>query len=495
LQPVYAQRFHHPVKDTVLQQLNPVSMIGSDRAECLPNTRVEVLRTITEWATDPTEARNVFWLHGFAGAGKSALSTSVANFYRELHRLGAFLFFDRNFQQQSDPRNVVTTLAHQLGKFDNRIGRAIAASIENSPGIGQSPFRFQVSRLLVEPLSSLELVQELEPEGPILLVLDALDECGSQSQRKGLLPILAEAFSKFPTIIRILITSRKEDDIERAFKSQQNILSFELEATPEASGPDILTYLQFQMAVIREFNSDLNLPQDWPGEKRIQELGRRAAGLFVWASTACLFIEQGQYPEKRLKLLLSTEHVPGGPSPLDQLYKTALESSAGERWKDSEFQSDFQAIIGTVLVAINPLTETAIDRLLGRNEDEPSSHTISRFRCVIYQYPTVRVLHQSFADYLLDQTRCGSDPWFIHVSRERRRVAIQCLARLDQVLRRNVGGLTLSLEPWDVELPEDIPFLCAFWVDHVCLVTEDASSIADPLDKSSTNTSCTGWRP
>jgi hypothetical protein len=95
----------------------------------------------------------------------------------------------------------------------------------------------------------------------------------------------------------------------------------------------------------------------------------------------------------------------------------------------------------------------------------------------------VRVLHQSFADYLQDQTCCGSDPWFIHVSRERRRVAIQCLARLDQVLRRNVGGLTLSLEPWDVELPEDIPFLCTFWIEHVCLVTEDASSIADPLDK------------
>jgi hypothetical protein len=36
-------------------------MIGSDRAECLPNTRVEVLRTITQWATDPNEPRNVFF--------------------------------------------------------------------------------------------------------------------------------------------------------------------------------------------------------------------------------------------------------------------------------------------------------------------------------------------------------------------------------------------------------------------------------------------------
>jgi hypothetical protein len=327
------------------------------------------------------------------------------------------------------------------------------------------------------------LVQELEPEGPIVVVFDALDECGNQSRRKGLLPVLAEAFAKLPSIIRILITSRSEDDIYRAFKSQPNILSFELETTPEASGPDVLTYLRFRMAAIRESNSDLNLPQDWPGEERIQQLGRCAAGLFIWAFTACSFID-GHYPEKRLKSLFMAEHVPGGPSQLDRLYKTALESSAEERWEDLEFRSDFQAIIGTVIVAINPLTETAIDRLLDRDEDEPSSHTISRFSCVIYQHPTVRVLHKSFAEYLTDQTRCGSDPWFLHPSRERLRVATHCLTRLGSLLRRNIGGLTLSLESWNVELPEDIPYVSKFWIDHVCLVgTEDATSIADPLDK------------
>ena len=44
------------------------------RLECLPGTRTDLLKSITEWVTDPTSKHNVLWLHGVAGCGKSTLA-------------------------------------------------------------------------------------------------------------------------------------------------------------------------------------------------------------------------------------------------------------------------------------------------------------------------------------------------------------------------------------------------------------------------------------
>jgi len=50
----------------------------------------------------------------------------------------------------------------------------ISSAINAMPTIAQSSLRFQFSKLLVEPLSSLPM-----PGTPIVLLLDALDECGT----------------------------------------------------------------------------------------------------------------------------------------------------------------------------------------------------------------------------------------------------------------------------------------------------------------------------
>ena len=84
------------------------------RPKYLPGTRKDILVSVTEWLTTPSEGQNIIWLYGLAGT----LSATVAEYFYKLGQLGAFIFFDRNDPTHSDPNTVICTLAHQLSLCD-----------------------------------------------------------------------------------------------------------------------------------------------------------------------------------------------------------------------------------------------------------------------------------------------------------------------------------------------------------------------------------------
>ena len=169
------------VKIENLKCLNPVRMNASSRPECLPDTRQDLLKSITDWLTTPSPDQNIFWLYGLAGSGKSTIATTIAEYFRELGRLGAFMFFDRKNPSSSEPAAVVPTLCHKLASFDPTIRAAVCAQIERDPSITEASLRVQFTKLLREPLGSLAAPHT---KGPVIIVLDAFDECGDSSSRK-----------------------------------------------------------------------------------------------------------------------------------------------------------------------------------------------------------------------------------------------------------------------------------------------------------------------
>jgi hypothetical protein len=459
-----------------LDMLQPAKMDPYGRAECLPGTRTEVLKLITEWATSPSEhSTNIFWLYGVAGSGKSALSTTIANLFQEMRRLGAYIYFNRHIAERSDPSSVISTLAYQLGSFDHRIGHAIASAIDATPDIVQSPGPFQFLKLLVEPLKALD---ELAFEGPIVVVLDALDECGSADDREELLQVLAQHSGELSSVFRFIVTSRPEYDIRYHFESQSNILSHKLNINSKDSRKDIEVFFRCRLAEIHMQNKPRLLPKDWPGDSQIRALVERASGLFIWASTACKFIK-GYDPEARLRMLLQSAVSSDAESALDHLYVTALQS-AGE-WEDARFGADFRTVVGTILVARDLLSAAAIDKLLVLDGHRPSAHAISRLGCILYMNALIRLLHPSFADFLSNKLRCKHDDWFIDLNAHNLRIATNCLDRLDASLAYNVCGLQVASTPVDINVPEDVTYACTFWIDHVCKVT-DVSLIVDKLE-------------
>ncbi|KIM82227.1 hypothetical protein PILCRDRAFT_473452 [Piloderma croceum F 1598] len=443
------------------------------RPECLPGTRVDVLNFITTWVSNPRSDHNVLWLNGVAGSGKSTLSTTMANLFDETNRLGAFIFFNRNVAEQSNPALVIRTLAHKLGHFDRRIGDAIAAVIEVNSAIVESPIHIQFKKLLSDPLRKLA---NLHFEGPVMIVFDAFDECGSIEERRLLLKVLAEESANLPTFLRIIITSRPEYDIGRLFASRGHILSYTLNITSELVRNDIESFLRHRMSEIRAENNTL-LSADWPGENRLRTLAERASGLFIWASTACKFIDAYD-PEQRLGVLMQADVGCDAESALDSLYVTALRSAG--QWEDSDFAADFRAILGTLLVARNPLSLAALTKLLSTGSQRPPVHAISRLGCVLHTNTIIRILHPSFADFLSNRIRCQSDAWFINMTLHNMRVAQFCLDHMDGYLRYNMCHLNLS-KMADASLPEDVAYACEFWVEHVCII-EDTAFIAGRLN-------------
>src|SRR3984957_4865142 len=252
--------------DFNLQKLKPSHVPALAHSECQPDTRVDIFQFITEWVTMPSERNNILWLHGLAGSGKSSIAATIAAHFRRLRRLAAFLPFDR--KALSDPSSVIKTLAYGLGSFDQRIGNSISAAISNNAELNTSSLAEQFG-LLLQPLSSLDSVQA---DGPIGVILDALDECGTSKSRVSLLKVLAGEFQKLPLCIRVLVTSRKEQDINLAFANKPHICAQELKITSSNIMHDVSSFLHQRFAEIRHAKHLLRLEPGWPGEKIIHTL-------------------------------------------------------------------------------------------------------------------------------------------------------------------------------------------------------------------------------
>ena len=79
-------------------------------ARCHPDTRVELLAQVDQWANDP-DGKCIFWLNGMAGTGKSTISRSVAQKFADRGVLGASFFFKRGEGDRGRAAIFFTTIA------------------------------------------------------------------------------------------------------------------------------------------------------------------------------------------------------------------------------------------------------------------------------------------------------------------------------------------------------------------------------------------------
>jgi hypothetical protein len=413
-----------------LKKLNPVDMNGTMRPTCLPGTRQRILDDIREWASVSSNG-NVLWLSGVAGSGKSTISTTVSLSFQGLDRLGAFLFFDRNDASQSNPAAVIRTIAYYLALVDPHIGAAMSAIIDRNPTVMNAPMPTQFKQLLLDPLQA--AAQYIH--GPILIILDALDECGNRDSRATLIHLLANEAPKLPPIFRVFITSRREPDITDKFKSR--VVEMKLDTGPDgpSNTKDVNIFLRHELSQIQE-NSSLGLT--WPGEKEIQALVELSGGLFIWAATAIRFLD-GYRPDEQLQILMARDSTQGFT--LDALYDVALQASAP--WTiNPKFSQDARAVLACIVLGREPMTDETIDKLLSDNIR--SADVLKYLGCVI-QWRShgdhARTLHASFTDYITDPSRSGGQPWAIDPKVDHHSLSLACLRILNLELKFNICGL------------------------------------------------------
>ena len=179
-------------QDTALQKLGAVdSAYWKSGAGCLEGTRTGLLEMIIAWAHGIWHvppgmseeeygfmcSRNIFWLYGLAGAGKSTVANTVA---KSLTLDGLYLacYFPARDGSESTPANkVFPTIAHRLALLYPPYREALMTQLggPNSSAALNDDLQDQRKYLLEDLLS----VNGVVPFQPIVVVIDGLDNCGS----------------------------------------------------------------------------------------------------------------------------------------------------------------------------------------------------------------------------------------------------------------------------------------------------------------------------
>jgi hypothetical protein len=383
----------------LLNELKPVGQARYDPARaCLPGTRETILEEVVGWSQRTDTLDNLLWVHGQAGLGKSAIAASVCKKLEEKNLLAVSFFCKRDDSERRDPQRVLASIIHGVAVRHSSYAEAVATAIQSDSLICSSPIQTQYDRLIREPLGRPTLPV---PAARFVIVVDALDECGTTNTRRQLLGYL-HMISQLVSWLKIVITSRPDPDIKEYFDRDTTTNFSRQDVYLHNASNDIQSFVRQRVTNSPKYNL---LP-----ENTVSLLTQGAAGLFIWAQTACEFILRSHDPLSRLDAILRGATSTHASNALDALYTTAIEASLVDSGDD-----DAQIVrqcLGAIVVCSTrkPLSVAILSELLGDQIKISVLQSVVRsLGSVLYTDDTrdsaVRVYHPSFADYLTDPNR------------------------------------------------------------------------------------------
>ncbi|TFK48385.1 hypothetical protein OE88DRAFT_1684404 [Heliocybe sulcata] len=464
-------------RQVVLQRLQPHPQDGSADSRCLSGTRSEYIDRVLRWFSQ--EESSTLWLTGPLGSGKTTLAFSIAEHISNIGRgrLGAFILFRRDGSLgMRDPRRFITTLAYQLAEFDDRIGDAIAAAVGSNHNLETLPAHQQFQRLVLEPLTS---VVGLRDGGPIMVLVDALDECDEGQSREVLLKhVISKGFGPNLDFIRFMVTSRPTPDISELLNPLKNpdIRPLWLDVETKEAAGDISRYFQAKLDEMQV----LDMNGNFEGRDVVQELTERAAGLFIWATLTYEFIKVS--PAEHLKLILSDASYSSSDTDqhLRRTYETTLEYLVGHRGVDS-VKNEVRTFIGAVVVAQTPpgLTPYALGRLFAN--ERIGSDTFQRLKTLIAsdESEPVRFVHKSFYEFVEDEGSKAAG-WYISGSEWNRVMFLTCMLRMKEYMATYMED-PADYKPVSWQDDAHIPYVCQYWMYHLIGVEEPDPEVQDTV--------------
>ncbi len=321
----------------MFRRLKPVDTGYHRNLCCMDGTRQSLLNRIMDWVTNKSGPQdvlqsNAYWLYGSPGIGKTAIAHSIcASLHERNHLAGAF-FCRRDDPNLSEPMNILPTFINKLAIILPPFRTIVAKSLGDDPNLTPESMKGALF---------LEFIRSLPPhlEHTLVLVVDALDECGNTRSRPGILKVLMDAAAQAQWL-KIIITSRTEVDIQHFFDTlgQSSYLPYDL-ATDRDAGADLRTFARSQFDLVV---SDWHLPTPWPEESDFDRAISRANGLFIFIKTLVLALEHCDDPNESLKAALQAS-VGTGLEPLYKLYSSILKTQIMPN------NAEFQRMIGVVL--------------------------------------------------------------------------------------------------------------------------------------------------
>ena len=455
----------HEFQETLsLNFPNYATEVGLEKQKkCLDGTRIEVLKEVVDWMDDTDAAApRVFWLHGQAGKGKSAIAQTIARHAENLGMLGSCFRFTRVGQHERLHTKLPQTIARDLAKCDFCLRLLLAEVTIMLPDIGR-----QWKKLIFEPLSKLAN----SSTGNILVIIDALDESGTKETRSAILEVLAGHDATLPANLRLLLTSRPLVDIQVALDASQHIRAMSLDdIDPESTIADIRRYVTNRLKSLSDVVSD----------EHLQQLAVKSGGVFEWANLACDFISRHpikSIAKERLEKILSHDAWEG-KTLLDEMYTTLLKQVTRG---DADVLALFRSVMRLVLWLKEPLPISALDFLRdrfpqwkygGRSVKGMLNLMAPLLSGTRDTSTPIRPLHASFYDFLMDQERSGE--FFVDEGDVHRDLALASISVMQAGLECDIWRpemADLEVVDLDQRIEQSIPphrlYACQFWVTHL----------------------------
>jgi hypothetical protein len=353
------------------------------------------------------------WLHGPAGAGKSAIAQTMAEVWQGEQKLGGSFFFAKWRAGGGSAARLFPTIAYQLALSVPELWVHLGLAVESDPAIAERTLEEQAQALIRRPL------ELLGTEKQYVVIVDGLDECDSKPKQCRIIQILSRlvAIQGFP--LKFLVCSRPEPHLREVFESTPSRSGFEfISLNSFDAGRDILHYLRVRFDDIRQRCAvSMPMPPIWPTLEDLTTLVDKASGQFIYAETVLKFLEdEYSHPVERLRLVLSISSTP----------------------KHASIFSDLDALY-TFILSANPNTDLIVE-ILGAYFVIPSADNVhaqsdDAWHCVAFldgilelpagsvrravrglhsllfipdsDYTRIRLYHKSLYDFLSNVTRSG----------------------------------------------------------------------------------------
>ena len=460
---------------------------SGDGQGCMSGTRTDVILWIETWLTDK-QHRQVYWLNGLAGTGKSTIARTIAEISLLGRKLGGSFFCSRSSEDRSNLKTIFPTLARQLAYQYPAFQQELLQVLRHNPRAAEEGLDLQMKELIVHPLKAANV--------ETLIIIDALDECKDDKPASALLYVLSKHIGKIPNV-KFFLTGQPELQNRSGIRSEslQPITEeFKLHNVECSSvDKDIRLFFATQFTEIAKTRSDCNLPEGWPSSSELDILCIKAAGLFIYASTVVKFVtSEVHLPTKRLTDLISLPHntAKEGKFGINQLYTEVLEQAFSNIPEDdTEIYPHFRSIIGAVLLVFNPLPVGVLSTILGRSEIPTTLRSLHSLLLIPKsEAEPIQVFHKSFPDFLMDPERCKIQRFFINPSVHHQEILLLCLSLMKERLKKNIYNLDdyASLDPvedlstcYKVQIGDALGYACQFWAKHLAEVPNSGQGIEE----------------
>ncbi|KIL55594.1 hypothetical protein M378DRAFT_173507 [Amanita muscaria Koide BX008] len=454
---------------------------------CFEGTRVALLREMAEWVTGLDESR-MYVLSGLAGIGKSTVAYTIASRAANLNLLGASFFFSRDESDRKNAKKFFTTIAYQLCLYNQTFAEAIGNVLQTDEG--------SAAITKVDPLQS--IVQS--HARPILVVVDALDEC-DEEDALSVLTGLKQLVLALPSF-KVLLTTRPQPRLDRFFGSQDGHKIFHLQDIEDkVVDDDIRLYLNHGLC-LEEVQERVPTSQWCASDKEVDALVRTAGRLFIIASTVVRIIldNVASNPAAQMQKLLGTFGQDRMPfKDLNEFYTVILRNVVPADC-DEDIVNRYQSIVGAIIFVQHPLPITMLAHLIDVSVDDIRA-VLVKLRSVILlgDDDIPRIYHKSFPDYITASKLCQDIKLRINPMMRHTQITIHCFQIMDKHLKRNILGLGdparfmsnedglkadgITDEQIQEKLPQHLRYACAYWANHLEVANMEDEALMNGLKR------------